>query len=206
MKQIQKAFLIILVLALSSCGPTVPIEPTFDVNAIQTSAAETVVAEFTQTARAVPPTSAATATQADPATPEATTPPTETATPTTNPFQVTATETLCDDSNFDPATVDVTYPDGTEVTPGQDFVKTWKIRNAGSCTWGTGYTAIYAYGEKMDGIAEPFTGAVAPGEEVEISVRFQAPAQTGQYSSTWRMANTSNTPFGEPFFVLIVVR
>ena len=58
----------------------------------------------------------------------------------------------------------------------------------------------------MGGIAEPLTGAVAPGEEVEISVRFQAPNATGQYSSTWRMANASSSPFGEPFFVLIVVR
>ena len=206
MRQKYVTVTLIVVLALAACGPTAPLEPTLDVNGIHTAAAETVIAEFTQTALAIPPTSAATATEATSATPEATTPPTETAIPTNNPFEVTATEVFCDDSDFNPATVDVTYPDGTEVTPGQDFVKTWKIRNTGSCTWGTGYTAIYAYGEKMGGIAEPLTGAVAPGEEVEISVRFQAPNATGQYSSTWRMANASNSPFGEPFFVLIVVR
>jgi len=198
--------LIFLVSLLSACGPSAPAQPTVDVNAIHTFAAETVIAEFTKTARAVPPTSAATATEATSATPEATTQPTDTAVPTTNPFEVTATETLCDDSNFDPNTVDVTYPDGTEVTPGQDFVKTWKIKNTGSCTWGTGYIPIFAYGEKLGGVAEPMTGAVAPGEEVEISVRLQAPANTGQYSSYWRMANASNSPFGETFYVQIVVR
>jgi hypothetical protein len=134
---------------------------------------------------------------------EATTPPTQTSIPTNDPFQSTPTETPCDNAIW---VADVTVPDGTEMTPGQDFVKTWKVRNTGSCTWGTGYTAIFAYGEKMSGVAEPLTGAVAPGEETEISVRLQAPTNTGEYSSVWRMANASNVPFGENFFVLIVVR
>jgi hypothetical protein len=58
----------------------------------------------------------------------------------------------------------------------------------------------------MGGIAEPLNGAVAPGEQVEISVRFKAPSNTGEFSSTWRMANATNIPFGENIFVLIVVR
>jgi hypothetical protein len=145
----------------------------------------------------------ATATGALTATPLATLLPTNTTVPTNDPFVATPTEITCDDAIF---VSDVTYFDGTEVTPGQDFVKTWKIKNTGSCTWGTGYSIIFAYGEKMSGVAEPLTGAVAPNEEVEVSVRFKAPDNTGQYSSVWRMANASNSPFGENFFVLIVVR
>ena len=200
-----KRVIILITLAslLYACGPTAPLEPTIDVDAIHTFAAETVIAEFTQTARAVPPTSAATATGDVTATPEVTTQPTETAVPTNNPFEVTATETLCDDAKW---VADVTVPDGTEMTPGQDFVKTWKVRNTGSCTWGTGYSAIFAYGEKMSGVAEPMTSAVAPGEEVEISVRFKAPDNAGEYSTYWRLANASSIPFGENIFMLIVVR
>ena len=200
-----KRFLTLTLLAslLYACGPTAPVEPTIDVNAIHTFAAETVIAEFTQTARAIPPTSAVTATEAATVTPEASKQPTETPVPTDNPFEATATETLCDDGKW---VSDVTVPDGTEMTPGQDFVKTWKIRNTGSCTWGTGYTVIFAFGEKMSGIAEPLTGAVAPGEEVEVSVRLKAPSNTGEFSSTWRMANASNVPFGENIYLLIVVR
>jgi hypothetical protein len=198
---------IVLFLALASllyaCGPTAPVAPTIDVDAIHTAAAETVIAEFTQTARAVPPTSAATATEAVTATPVATLEPTATAIPTNNPFESTPTQITCDDAIW---VADVTVPDGTEMTPGQDFVKTWKIRNIGSCTWGTGYSAIFAYGEKMSGVAEPMTGAVAPGEEVEISVRFKAPDNAGEYSTYWRMANASSVPFGENIFMLIVVR
>ncbi len=38
-------------------------------------------------------------------------------------------------------TLDVTIPDGAPVTPGQEFVKTWKIKNTGICTWDEGYQA-----------------------------------------------------------------
>lgn len=195
--------MITFVSLLYACGPTAPAQPTIDVDAIHTAAAETVIVEFTQTARAIPPTAAATATKAATATPEKTTEPTETAIPTNNPFESTPTEIICDDAKW---SADITVPDGTEMTPGQDFVKTWKIKNTGSCTWGTGYSVIFAYGEKMSGVAEPLTSAVAPNEETEISVRFKAPNDSGQYSSTWRMANASDSPFGENFFVLVVVR
>ena len=58
----------------------------------------------------------------------------------------------------------------------------------------------------MDGVAEPMTTAVAPGEEVEISVRFKAPSGVGEHRSYWRMQNTSASAFGEFFYVTIVVR
>jgi len=195
--------LIALASLLYACGPTAPVEPTIDVNAIHTYAAETVIAEFTQTARAVPPTSAATATEDATATPEVTTQPTDTAVPTNNPFEATPTDITCDDAKW---VTDVTVPDGTEMTTGQDFVKTWKVRNTGSCTWGTGYTLIHGYDEKLDGVAEPLTTAVAPGEEVEVSVRFKAPSNTGEHRSYWRTQNAAGSAFGEFLFVSIVVR
>jgi len=199
----QVITLTVLASLLYACGPTVPVEPTINVNAIHTFAAETVIAEFTQTARAIPPTSAVTATEAASVTPEGTTAPTDTAVPTNNPFESTPTGITCDDAKW---IEDVTVPDGTQMTPGQDFVKTWKVRNTGSCTWGTGYTLIHGYDEKLEGIAEPLAGAVAPGEEVEVSVRFKAPANTGEHRSYWRMQNGSGSAFGEFLYVTIVVR
>lgn len=188
---------------LYACGPTESVEPTFDVNAIHTFAAETVAVEFTQTARAMPPTSAATATEATTEVPAATTLPTETVIPTNNPFVSTPTAITCDDAIW---VADVTVPDGTEMTPGQDFVKTWMIKNTGSCTWGTGYTLIHGYDETLEGVAEPLTNAVAPGEEVEVSVRFRAPAAVGEHRSYWRLQNASGSAFGEFLYVSIVVR
>jgi hypothetical protein len=129
--------------------------------------------------------------------------PADTPVPTNNPFEATPTDITCDDAIW---VSDVTVPDGTQMTPGQDFVKTWKIKNTGSCTWGTGYTLIHGYDEKLDGIAEPLTTAVAPGEEVEVSVRFKAPSNAGEHRSYWRMQNASGSAFGEFFYVTIVVR
>jgi hypothetical protein len=193
----------IVVAPLYACGPAAPVEPTIDVSAIHTFAAETVIVEYTQTALAVPPTSAATVTDAPSLTPETTAIPTDTAVPTNNPFVSTPTGIPCDDAKW---VEDVTVPDGTQMSPGQDFVKTWKVRNAGSCTWATGYTLIHGYDETMNGVAEPLRGTVAPGEEVEVSVRFKAPANAGEHRSYWRMQNASGSAFGEFLYVAIVVR
>ena len=45
-------FLLLTAILLAACAPATPIEPTPDVLAIRTSAANTVVAEFTLTAAA----------------------------------------------------------------------------------------------------------------------------------------------------------
>ncbi|MBI3161996.1 MAG: hypothetical protein HYZ23_05785 [Chloroflexi bacterium] len=198
----------ILMLALAACAPATPIEPTPDVLAIRTSAAYTVVAEFTLTAAAFTPTPL---------------PPTETPTlaptalPTETPTIVFATDPtqialgtpagpLCDDYTFDPATVDVTIIDGTVMTPGQEFVKTWKIKNTGICTWGDGYTLVYAgYVDKMGGVPVPI-GLVEVGQEVEVSVNFKAPDKVGEYTSAWQLANPKGVTFGPAIFVKIVVK
>lgn len=195
--------LLTLGLLFTACGPREPAEPTPDVSIIHTIAAQTVIAEFTQTAQAAPTnTPEETPTEEPTATPD-TALPTPTATVAVDVTGATVTPLPCDNSIF---VIDITVPDDTQMAPGQDFVKTWKIKNTGTCTWGTGYSVIYAYGEKMSGVAEPLTTVVAPGEEVEVSVRFKAPDKAGQYSSTWRMANANKSPFGEFFFVRIVVR
>ncbi|MBI5951663.1 MAG: hypothetical protein HY865_08395 [Chloroflexi bacterium] len=193
-------------LILAACAPATPITSTPDVAAIRTSAAYTVVAEITLTAAAFTPTPMPTETPQPTNTPE---PPT--ATPTTafatDPTQValgTPAE-VCDDMSFDPTTVDVTILDGTAMTPGQDFVKTWKIKNTGPCTWGEGYGLIYIYGEKMSGQPVPI-GLVETGQEVEVSVNFKAPTAIGEYTSAWQMINAAGLPFGKAVYVKILVK
>jgi hypothetical protein len=169
----------------------------------RTSAAQTVVAEITLTAAAFTPTTA-------PLPTETLVPPSETpSTPlviATLPGGITATPILCDSMTFDPATVDVNTPDGTQLTVNQEFVKTWKIKNNGSCVWGAGYGLIFSYGEKMSGLPKPVAGVVAIGQEVEVSVSFKTPAKAGEYQSFWIMANASGIPFGKPIYVKILVK
>ena len=192
------------VLLITACAPATPIEPTPDVNAIRTSAAYTVVAEFTLTAAVFTPT------------PQLPTeiptlePPTATLTEafTTDPTLVAlgTPSVLCDNLSFDLATVDVTIPDGTPMTPGQEFVKTWKIKNTGSCAWGDGYELIYSYGEKMSGKPVPIGILVGSGQEVEVSVNFIAPTKVGEYTSAWQMTNPKGITFGKAIFVKITVQ
>ena len=209
MNKISK-FLLLTVL-VSACAPATPIEPTPDVLAIRTSAANTVIAEFTLTAAAFTPTSA------PPTETPTLTIPTETQTPilATDPTQVAlgTPGALCDDYSFDLNTLDVTIPDGTPMTPGQEFVKTWKIKNTGICTWDTDYQAIFSHSnppnEDMDAQPIPLTALVAPGQEVEVSVQFKAPTTPGEYTVYWTMVNAAGIPFsgtGKQLIVKIVVQ
>ncbi len=199
-------FAVMATLLLAACAPATPIVPTPDVLAVRTSAAYTVVAEFTLTAAAFTPTPLP---PTETATPEPT--PTETPTPAfaTDPTQIAlgTPGELCDNFSFDPATVDVTILDGAQMTPGQDFVKTWKIKNTGICAWGAGYGLIYAgYADKMTGEPVPLATLVEVGQEVDVSVNFKAPAAVGEYTSAWQMANALGVPFGKAIFVKIVVK
>lgn len=204
MKAKVSIFLLITAFLFAACTPATPIEPTADVLAIRTSAANTVVAEFTLTAAAFTSTPLP---STETPTPEA---PTETPTPAfaTDPTQVAlgTPGVLCDDVSFDTATVDVTILDGTAMTPGQEFVKTWKIKNSGSCAWGDGYGLVFSYGEKMDGQPTPLGTLVQVDQEVEISVNFKAPVAIGEYTSAWQMANAKGVPFGKAIFVKIIVK
>jgi len=192
---------IALSMLVASCAPA-PAAPTPDVIVIQTSAAQTVVANFTLTAAAFTPTPISV-----PDTAAAVEPTSEVIeTPTLLPGGVTATPVLCDALIYDAATIDVNVPDNTELQLGQEFVKTWKVRNNGSCTWGAGYRLIFSSGDKLSGVAQPFNTVVAPGQDVELSVNFKAPTQAGVYVSSWQMANASGTPFPRTFYVKIIVK
>ena len=34
-------------------------------------------------------------------------------------------------------------PDNTEIAAGTTFVKTWRLKNNGSCTWTSGYSRVF---------------------------------------------------------------
>lgn len=197
----------LVVLLVTACGTanTPSDEPTPDVAAIRTSAAGTVVAQFTLTAAAFTPTLAQpTNTPA----PETETTGTATAT-ATGPFaQVTDSSgtvvALCDSLDF---VADVNVPDDTNMAPGQDFLKTWRVKNTGSCPWGAGYELVYAgYASEMSGQPQPLTQVVQPGQEVEVSVQFTAPDEIGEYLSAWQMANPRGVTFPEAIYVRIIVQ
>lgn len=215
MKKSGLLFVLLVVLLISTaCTPTESGTPTTSVDAIYTMAAETVVAELTLTAAVVTPTIPATETpipavkSATPVptstAPSATPTPTETLTPKPSITPLaSATDEFCDNAAW---AADVSVQDGTEMSPGQAFEKTWRVKNTGTCTWTEGYKIAFGYGENMNGQARPLENAVAPEEEIEVTVVFSAPLTAGSYQSYWRMVNPAGVNFGEWLYVDIVVR
>lgn len=81
---------------------------------------------------------------------------------------------------------DITVPDGTQFHPGEAFVKTWRFRNAGTCTWTPEYHFMFYYGEQMGApffISMPYD--VPTGETVDLSLEMVAPLTPGWYESYW---------------------
>lgn len=99
---------------------------------------------------------------------------------------------------------DVTVPDNTKLESGQRFVKTWRIRNTGTCDWGGGYRFVFADGDQMggpDAVDVPDTPA---GESTEISVELNAPRKEGQHRGYWQICVNEAECFGERFYVQII--
>jgi len=93
---------------------------------------------------------------------------------------------------------DVTIPDNSRVNPNGDFLKTWRLKNNGTCTWDGRYHLVHASGPTLDAavrqVALPAT--VAPGETVDVSVQMKAPNTPGTYQSNWLLESPQGARFG----------
>ncbi len=117
--------------------------------------------------------------------------------PTPSPTSVGSGEACLYKASF---VQDVTIPDNSFVAGGSSFTKTWRVRNDGSCAWGTGghtlNQLVFAGGDQLgapNGIALP---QVQPGSSVDLSVSMVAPTMTGMYLSKWYFASDNGTLLG----------
>jgi hypothetical protein len=122
-------------------------------------------------------------------------PPNPTAIPPTNtPLPTSTPITHCDWVSF---VKDVTIPDGTVVAPGETFVKTWRLKNRGTCAWTSDYMLVYYNGTQMGGTtAVPLPAYVAPGQTIDVSVTLTAPTTVGHYTGYWLLRNSTGVLFG----------
>ncbi len=220
---VSRIFLVLMaaLLVLTSCNmPRADQQTTPDV----TQAYQTVQARLTQgiqaTAPAVttvagaatPTTAAVTGAQPTGAATAAEVTPTTTATPRPTTVPPTAVTKACDQAGAG-SPLDVTIPDGTTMTPGQSFTKTWRLVNVGTCTWTTDYTIALFSGEDMDSPAGiNLTKSVPPGESIDVSAELAAPEnKTGTLRGNWKLRNAAGNWFGigpggaSPFWVEINV-
>jgi hypothetical protein len=94
---------------------------------------------------------------------------------------------------------DVTIEDGTRLKPGESFTKTWQLMNAGTCTWGSGYTLFYFSGDQMSAPASVTLTKgieVAPGTLINVSVDLVAPTEPGEYRGDFKFKDASGKVFG----------
>ena len=207
-------FMVLTGLVVSGCQISNR-SPETKINAVFTAAAQTVEAKLTQiplSNQAVTPTISILPT--DPPPTAADTPvelaPTTTLTPAVTD---TATEPpkICDAAQF---IGDGSIPDGTKLNPGEPFTKTWRLKNIGTCAWDSSYSLVFDVGDQMGGpMSIPLPIDVTPGQEADLSVSLQAPAETGSYRSYWRLRNpeglmltVQNGYKGKSFYVDIQVK
>ena len=165
---------------------------------VQTLAAATIQTQvgqlLTQTANA-PIVIVVTATPL-PATATATAlPPTATSIPPTAvPPTATPVPIPCNAASF---VTDVTIPDGSSMIAGASFVKTWRVRNVGSCTWGSGYKLVFLNGNSMGSAGSAaLPSSVYPGQTVDISVPMVVPSNTGTFTGNWMLRAANGAQFG----------
>lgn len=100
---------------------------------------------------------------------------------------------------------DITIPDNTRIERRTPFVKTWRVRNSGSCVWENNVALVFLRGERMNAPASVPVAVTAPGATADISVAFVSPDRPGVYTSTWQLRSPQGILFGKPVFAVIQV-
>jgi len=98
---------------------------------------------------------------------------------------------------------DVTIPDDSRIAPGTQFVKTWRIKNVGTCAW-AGTLNFVGTGNRMGGTSPTSFPQVLVGQEAELSVSLTAPTQAGPYQGTWQVRTTDGVVLDNLFLKIIV--
>jgi hypothetical protein len=108
---------------------------------------------------------------------------------------------------------DVTIPDYYDkLAPGETFVKTWRLKNTGSCDWPDGTLIVFLSGSQMDAPdSQDIGGAIDVGDEVDISLTMKAPDEKGTYTGYYMLKIPNGGRFGigdagnQSFWVIIVI-
>jgi uncharacterized protein YkwD len=122
------------------------------------------------------------------------------------PEDVRVPATCTDSASF---VADVTIPDNTNLDPGKTFIKTWRIKNTGTCTWDKTYSLVFALNERMDAPDAVPLEKTRPGREVDISVELTTPAESGEYRADFQLLNADGVAMpidnGEYIWVIITI-
>jgi hypothetical protein len=97
----------------------------------------------------------------------------------------------------------VTIPDGTKMTQNQQFTKTWRVQNSGTCPWTTAFNLVFLSGEALGGSSIAMPNVVQVGQSVDLSVNMTVPAKTGNLTGIWTLKDDQGQDFGVKLMVII---
>jgi len=209
---------------LTACNIGKSPEPTPDVNALYTVAAQTLIAqvglEQTQTAAANSPTPLVSPTPLASFTPLPTFPvigltpfgtpiagltPIPGLTPLATQGSTTAGMAVgCNNAVY----MGQSVKDGTVMSPQEEFKVGFSLQNTGTCRWDENYSFAFKSGDQMSGEditvvrAEQFTD---PGHSQAFVLHLQAPKPKGTYTGYWQMKDDTGQWFGSLVSIEIVV-
>lgn len=100
---------------------------------------------------------------------------------------------------------DLTIPDGSQVPAGSSLDKRWKVYNSGTCNWDERYRVRLISGSAL-GAQEQALYPARGGTELIIQINFTSPQEPGTYQSAWQAYDPQGNPFGDPFYMDIIVQ
>jgi hypothetical protein len=128
--------------------------------------------------------------------------PTETASPTL-PFLITATVPCDEELTF---LSDITIPDNSVVLAGSSLDKQWSVQNSGTCNWDNHYRLHLINGVALGASSEQALYPARAGTQATIRILFSAPKEPGVYTSEWQAFDPAGIPFGDSFFIKVIVQ
>ncbi|HNT55175.1 MAG TPA: NBR1-Ig-like domain-containing protein [Anaerolineaceae bacterium] len=213
LKLIKAFFAVVLLFTTMACGltgtPAGPLPPTVSaedlqatVNAAATISLQTIAANLTNTALALPtdtPEPSATPTLRPSSTIiPSNTPPAVTATPlitraptrTHTPVQSPTNTAQPTSEGYNCTLIAISPAIDTVIGAGNDFDVRWTIKNSGSQTWDSGDVDYRWFsGDKLHTGNDVYDLAVdvLPNGTIDIIIDVKAPTTVGTYGATWRL-------------------
>jgi hypothetical protein len=101
---------------------------------------------------------------------------------------------------------DITINDNSSVPPGSVLDKQWLVQNSGTCNWDDRYRIRLISGDPLGASTEQATYPARARTQATFQIIFTAPLDAGSYTSEWQVFDNNGVPFGDTFFIKIVVQ
>lgn len=108
-------------------------------------------------------------------------------TPTPRAEEDAPTSTPTPDCSVRAKIEDVSLSPDKVVPPETDMTAYFAIRNTGNCEWPDGMRLDFSAGDQMGAPDSRRLERLPPGQQAQILMTFQAPAELGVYAGTWHL-------------------